>query len=70
MRQILSLHDIYPKAVINLLIESGKITISFNTGKDMFEFFRVYRSLLSDKFFEQFYEEVGALYKVRDTFKS
>lgn len=70
LRQIMSLHDIYPKAIINLLIESGKIIISVNTNKNMFEFFKIYRSLLKDKFFEQFYDEIAALYKVRDAFKN
>ncbi len=70
LRQILSLRDIYPKAVINILIENGKITITFNTDKDMFEFFSIYRSLLNDKLFEKFYDEVANLYKVRDIFKS
>lgn len=70
MHQILSLRNIYPKAVINLLIENGKITMTFNTDKNMFEFFKVHRSLLKDKFFEQFYDEIATLYKVRDTFKS
>ena len=70
LRKILSLRDIYPKAIINLLIENGKITITFNTDKDMFEFFSIYRSLLNDKLFEKFYDEVANLYKVRDIFKS
>jgi hypothetical protein len=70
LQKVLSLRDIYPKAVINILIENGKITITFNTDKDMFEFFRIYRSLLNDKLFEKFYDEVANLYRVRDIFKS
>jgi hypothetical protein len=70
LRQILSLRDIYPKAIINLLIVNGKITVTFNTDKNIFEFFSIYRSLLNDKLFEKFYDEVDNRYKVGDIFKS
>ncbi len=70
LKKILSLRDLYPKSIINLLIEDGKITIAINTEKNMFEFFDIKQSFLKDKFFEQFYDEVASLYKVRDTFKS
>lgn len=70
LKKIMSLRDIYPKTIINLLIENGKITITFNTDKNMFEFFSIYRSFLNDKLFEKFYDEVANLYKVRDIFKS
>ena len=69
LRQIMSLRDLYPKAVINLLIENGKVTISVNTNKNMFEFFKIYQSLLKDKLFEKFYDEVAVLYKVKELFR-
>lgn len=70
LNKILSIKKMYPKDILNVLIEKEKITLTLNTGKDMFEFFTYSKSLLTNQFFEKFYEEIKPLYQIYDLFNS
>ena len=66
LNKILSIKKMYPKGILNVLIEKEKITLTVNTGKDMFEFFTYSKSLLTNQFFEKFYGEIKPLYQIYD----